>query len=64
MLSKFLYRVSLPSDRNTTPQEVALASLPETSQGRTARSACFALLVGLTLAAFWAPISMLIRFSF
>jgi exosortase len=54
----------LRSDRNTTPQEVALASLPETSQGRTARSACFALLVGLTLAAFWAPISMLIRFSF
>lgn len=33
-------------------------------RGRTARSGCFALFVSLTLAAFWAPLSMLIRFSF
>ena len=31
---------------------------------RTTRTACFGLLVGLTLAAFGAPVSMLIRFSF
>src|SRR6266704_2272955 len=31
---------------------------------RTARAACFILLLGLTLAAFWAPLSTLIRFSF
>ena len=31
---------------------------------RQARTACFVLLVGLTLAAFWTPVTMLIRFSF
>src|SRR4029434_1976977 len=29
-----------------------------------ARTACFVLLVGLTLVAFWTPLSMLIRLSF
>jgi len=32
--------------------------------GRTVRSACFTLLVASSLAAFWAPLSALIRFSF
>src|SRR2546425_10858860 len=40
------------------------AKLPELFRGKTARSACFAVFVGLILAAFWAPLSMLIRFSF
>jgi exosortase len=30
----------------------------------SSRSACFAFLVGLTLAAFWVPLNMLVRFSF
>src|SRR2546428_7043681 len=33
-------------------------------RGSAARSVYFAILVGLTLAAFWAPLSMLVRFSF
>jgi exosortase len=37
--------------------------LPGTSGGTTARSACFALLVGLTVVAFWAPLGLLISFS-
>src|SRR5438093_1849296 len=40
------------------------AKLPELFRGKTARSACFAVLVCLTLAAFWTPLSTLIRFSF
>src|SRR3989441_11787730 len=43
---------------------MAPAKLSEISREKTARSACFAVLVGLTLAAFGAPLSMLIRFSF
>ena len=39
-------------------------SLPAVSRERTVRSACFATFVGLTLPAFWASLSMLIRFSF
>src|SRR6267143_1669333 len=34
------------------------------SRERTARSACFAIFIGLTLAAFSTPVSTLIRFSF
>src|SRR5438132_13050537 len=40
------------------------AKLPEISRGKATRSACFAVLVGLTLVAFWAPLSTLVRFSF
>ena len=40
------------------------AKLPELFRGKTVRTACFAVLVGLMLAAFWAPLSMLIGFSF
>src|SRR2546430_1647824 len=43
---------------------MAPARLPELFRGKTARSACFAVLVCLTLAAFWTPLSTLIRFSF
>jgi exosortase len=48
-------------DGDTLPQEVASISLRDTTRARTA---CFVLLVGLTLVAFWTPLSMLIRFSF
>ena len=37
---------------------------PPRDHGSTARTACFVLLVGLTIAGLWAPLSMLIRFSF
>jgi exosortase len=50
--------------RDTARQEFAAVSLPEPPRGRTGRTAWFAFCVGLTLAAFWAPLSMLIRFSF
>src|SRR5207247_1605205 len=40
------------------------SKLPEISRRQVTRSACFAVFVGLTLAAFWAPLSTLIRFSF
>src|SRR5438132_180137 len=43
---------------------MAPARLPELFRGKTARRACFAVLVCLTLAAFWTPLSTLIRFSF
>ena len=61
MSPKSLYRVDLSSDRDAARQEVAPDGLREASRGRTA---CFAVFVGVTLAAFWAPLSMLIRFSF
>jgi hypothetical protein len=35
-----------------------------TARDARGRTACFALLVGVTLAAFWAPLSMLIRLTF
>src|SRR5262249_7925242 len=40
------------------------AQLPEFARGLAARSACFAALVGLTLAVFWAPLNTLLRFTF
>jgi exosortase len=48
-------------DGDTLPQEVGSISLRDPTPARTA---CFVLLVGLTVAAFWTPLSMLIRFSF
>src|SRR2546425_12541234 len=47
-------------DGDTARQEVGSASLREPSRARTA---CFALFVGLTLAAFATPLSRLIRFA-
>jgi exosortase len=47
-------------DGDTLPREVGSIRLRDPARARTA---CFALLVGLTLAAFWTPLSMLIRFS-
>src|SRR2546422_11520474 len=64
MFSKSLYRGSLSSERDRTRHDVAPASVREASRGRMPRSVCFALLVGLTAAAFWTPLSALIRFSF
>ena len=34
------------------------------ADGTTARTVCFAILVGSALAAFWAPLSLLVRYSF
>ena len=51
------------SDRDGTQREVGPANLREALRGRAGRSMYLALLVGLTLVAFWAPLSMLIRFS-
>jgi exosortase len=48
-------------DGNTLPREVGTLSLRDPTRARTA---CFVLLVSLTLAAFWTPLSTLIRFSF
>jgi exosortase len=46
---------------DATWREVASASLRDPSHGR---AACFALLVGLTLGAFWTPLSTLIQLAF
>src|SRR4030095_583640 len=48
-------------DGDTLPREVGSISLRDPTRARTA---CFVLLVGLTLVAFWTPLSMLIRLSF
>jgi len=64
MFAKSLYRVSLSSDRDPARREVASARLRKLVRGKTGRTACFAVLVGVTLVAFGAPLSMLIRFSF
>ena len=47
-------------DGDTARQEVGSAGLREPSRARTA---CFALFVGLTLAAFSTPLSKLVRFA-
>ena len=52
------------SDGGPGRQAVASASSPGDPRERTARTAGFALLAALTLVAFWAPLSTLIRFSF
>ena len=54
----------MASDSDTTLQEVAHPISWELSRGRTVRSVCFGLLVGLALAVFWEPLTTLIHFSF
>src|SRR5262249_32991657 len=44
-------------------QEAESPNPPGGACGRSARTVCYAVIVGLTLAVFWAPLSMLIWFS-
>jgi exosortase len=63
MFLRALYRVSSSRDGETTRQDVAPARLRNIPRRGSARSVCFAFLVGLAMVTFWAPLSMLIRFS-
>jgi exosortase len=53
-----------PAQSDDTPRDVAPPTHREISRGTAVRSAGFGVLVALMLAAFWTPLTMLMRFSF